>query len=216
MNCCQQCLGIEEVFNEGEADRELKRYHRDGPSQTTGMLIEALKGEAPEGVEGMTLLDIGGGIGAIQYALLHAGVTSATSVDASAAYVAAARREAERQGLADRITHRHGNFIELAADIPPADIVTLDRVICCFDDMERLVSLSAARARRLYGVVYPRDTWWIKAGVAVFNLFFKLQRNPFRSFVHPTAAVDQVVRSNGLQQRVYRRTWLWQMVVYAR
>jgi len=212
MNCCQ-CQGIEEVFSQGYVTKELSRYRLKGPIKTTRMLIEAIK-EA--GVDGLTLLDIGGGVGAVQHELLEAGVKDATDVDASKAYIQAARAESQRRGLAERVSYHYGNFVDLAKDIDSADIVTLDRVICCYDDMEKLVSLSAGRARKLYGVVYPRDTWWIKIGLAVGNLLSRLQRSPYRAFAHPTQAVEALVNSLGLKRSSYRQTLVWQVVVYSR
>ena len=212
MNCCQ-CEGIETRFNQKRAAQKLKEYRQKGPEQTTHMLIEALKAE---GVKGMTLLDIGGGVGAIQHELLRAGVASATNVEASRAYISAAKEEAEGQGHAARLRHYHGNFIDLAVNIPPADIVTLDRVICCYHDMHRLVELSSARAGKLYGLVYPRDTWWVNFGFSFENFTLWLQRNPFRVFIHPTEEVEAIVRSNGLEQRFHQEAGMWQVVVYAR
>ncbi len=212
MNCCQ-CQGIEEVFSQSYVTRELSRYRLKGPIKTTRMLLEAIK---KVGVDGLTLLDIGGGVGAVQHELLEAGVKDAIDVDASSAYIQAARDEAQRRGLAERVSYHYGNFVNLAADIDPADIVTLDRVICCYDDMEKLVKLSAGRARKLYGVVYPRDTWWIKIGLAVGNLISRLQRSPYRAFAHPTEAVEALVNSLGLKRSSYRRTLVWQVVVYTR
>ncbi len=212
MNCCQ-CQGIETLFDRKYVAKELARYRTKGPDKTTRMLLDSLK---DEDIDGMTLLDIGGGVGAISNELFKAGLSRATNVEASSAYLEAAKDEAERQGHADRMSLRHGNFVDLASDIPPADIVTLDRVICCFPDMQALVGVSVARARKLYGVVYPRDTWWIKTGLAVQNLFFRLQQSPYRAFAHPTAAVDALVRSNGLKPRSSQKTIVWQVVVYAR
>lgn len=212
MNCCQ-CQGIEELFSQQYVDKELSNYRSNGPDKTTLMLAEAIKAE---GVTGQTLLDIGGGVGAVQHELLRAGLDHAIGVEASTAYLKAAREEAGRHGYTDRVNYFHGNFVDLATDIQPADIVTLDRVICCYPDMEQLVSLSAARARRMYGVVYPRDTWWIKAGIAVQNLYFRLRRNPYRGFIHPTKAVETVLGSQGLQRKSYRRTLFWQVALYSR
>lgn len=212
MNCCQ-CQGIEEVFSQEYVNKELKRYRKKGPDKTTRMLTEAIK---EVGVKGLNLLDIGGGVGAIQHELIEAGVQQATSVDASSAYINASRSEMERRGLAEHTDYRHGDFVDLAADIPPADIVTLDRVICCYHDMRRLVSLSAARARKLYGVVYPRDTWWIKTGFAIGNLFFRLRGGQYRAHAHPTKAVEAIVNSTGLKRHNYRQTLIWQVVVYSR
>lgn len=211
MNC--QCQGIEELFNQEHVDQDLADYRKKGPARTTRMLTQAIQ---REGVAGLTLLDIGGGVGAIQHALIEAGVEQVTGIEASAAYLAAAEGEARRRGLSGRVSFHHGNFTDLAPAISPADIVTLDRVICCYNDMEKLVGLSAARARRLYGVVYPRDTWWIKLGLRVANLYFRLRRSPYRAFVHPTQAVEALVKSQGFQRKFYRRTLIWQVVVYTR
>ena len=162
------------------------------------------------------LLDVGGGIGAIQLALLKAGVTSATDVDASTAYLAAAQTEAQREQVAGRVTYQHGDFVDLAEQVAPAGVVTLDRVICCYHDMRGLVSQSAAKATRLYGVVYPRDTWWTRAALVVGNLLLRSQKVTARVFVHPTAVVDALVRAAGLERRYQRDGVFWQVVVYAR
>ncbi len=208
-----QCQGIEGCFNQWFVARELARYRRGGPAKTTRILVEAIEAA---GVEGMTLLDIGGGVGAIQHALLQAGVSGATDVDAATAYTEAAREEAERLGLADRVRFLHGNFVDLAPEVPPADIVTLDRVICCYDDMRALVGLSAERARRLYGLVFPRDPWWARLLAPIPNAILRAFRNRFQFFIHPTPAVEAIVRAQGLERRFYRKVGFWQVVVYAR
>lgn len=212
MTCCQ-CEGIESEFNRKTAIGNLEQYRKKGPAQTTRLLLDALHSE---GVEGMTLLDVGGGVGVIEHELLRAGVRSAVDVDASTAYIEAAKQEAARQGHADRINFHHGDFVAVAPEISPADIVTLDRVICCYHDMHALVGLSAARARKLYGVVYPRDTWWMKLALRLGNVYFRIKRSPFRVYAHPTAAVEAILRDNGLTRRFYRTANIWQVAVYAR
>jgi 2-polyprenyl-3-methyl-5-hydroxy-6-metoxy-1,4-benzoquinol methylase len=210
---CPHCQGVEKIFDQGTAERDLKAYRAHGPGTTTRLLIEALKAA---GIADRTLLDIGGGVGAIQHELLKAGARSAIAIDASAAYLHAARQEAERQGHTNRIAYQQGDFVELAPHLPQADIVTLEKVICCYPDMRALVGLSSAHAGKLYGVVFPRDSWWMRLGGRFVNLFLRLQRNAFRFFVHPTAAIEAVVRANGLEQRYYRKTLFWQVIVYSR
>jgi magnesium-protoporphyrin O-methyltransferase len=212
MDCCQ-CQGIEKLFNEKEARNDLSSYRKDGPTRTTRILIDALKAED---IEGKTLLDIGGGVGAIHHELLEAGLAQAIDVEASTAYMKIAQEEATRQGHADRVSYHHANFVDIAPQIPPSDIVTLDRVICCYHDMPSLVGLSVARASRLYGLVFPRDAWWMRAAMRVANLYFRLVRNPYRGYVHRTQAVDHLVRENGLRRRFYKTSGIWQVVVYAR
>lgn len=213
MGCCDQCAGGANVFEKKWADRKLKDYLKSGPDKTTRMLIDALKAE---GVDGLSLLDIGGGIGAIPWELLKGGVSEVVSVDASPAYIAAAKEEAEREGVADRIAWKEGDFVALADEVPTVGVVTLDRVICCYPDMQALVSRSASKAAKLYGVVYPRDTWWFRLGRQVFNFVQRVRRDPFRMYAHRTAAVDAVVRASGLAPRYHRETLVWQVVVYAR
>ena len=210
---CRQCHGIERFFDQREAEGKLKQYRNNGPRETTRVLIDALKAE---GIEGGTLLDIGGGIGAIQHEFLKAGASSSIGVDASTAYIQAAEQEAQRQGHADRVRHHHGDFVEIAGNIQPADIVTLDRVICCYHDLDSLVGLSAQRAGRLYGIIYPHDNWLLRTGFGAFNTYLRLRRNPFRIFVHPTAAVDGLLRRHGFLRRFYHKTLLWQVAVYGR
>jgi magnesium-protoporphyrin O-methyltransferase len=175
------------------------------------MLIAALE---QGGVAGQTLLDIGGGLGAIQHALLAAGASRATHVDASSAYLVLARREAERRGLASRIATLHGDFVALAPRLPPADLVTLDRVICCYDDMPALVRLSARLARRRYGLVYPRDTWWLRAAIRLADLILRAFGSQFQAFAHRTRQVEGILQEEGLEKVYYRRTLLWQLAVF--
>lgn len=149
--------GCPNTFSTKEADADLTRYVKEGPNPSTRALIAAI---VAEGIEGSTLLDIGAGIGAIQLELLAAGAKSAELVDATDAYVAAAGAEAERRGYGDRARGRVGDFVALAGEIGPADVVTLDKVVCCYTDMPALLGHAGEHARRMVGLVYPRDTWW--------------------------------------------------------
>ena len=213
MACCRQCQGIETYYNHKSVAKNLQKYRKEGPSKTTRILIDALK---IEDIKGKTLLDIGGGVGAIQHELLKAGASNAINVEASKAFIEAAKEEAERQGHADRVNHHHGNFVDLAPNIPQADIVTLDKVICCYPDMRALVGLSSNLARRFYGVIYPQDTWRTRIGFAFENLVYWILRSSFRVFIHPTGAIDAILCENNLERVFYRKAGTWQIVVYAR
>lgn len=210
---CRQCQGIETQFDDKAATRDLRSYQKKGPAKTTKMLVEALKAK---GVKELTLLDIGGGIGAIQHALLDEGIGHVTGVDASTAYMQTAVGEHRRLERGDQVQYHHGDFVDLALGIDEADIVTLDRVICCYPDMEMLVSLSSDRARRYYAVVYPRVTWWTRVGFKVINIMNGLRKSAFRAFLHPPTAVDALVRSKQFEQVYYKTSFLWQVIVYAR
>jgi magnesium-protoporphyrin O-methyltransferase len=210
---CSQCRGIERFFDDKEAAKELRNYRNKGPSRTTQMLLDAI-GE--HGVEGKTLLDIGGGVGAIQHELLRAGADSVTSVEASSAYLQTSKQEAERQGHADRVSYQAGNFVDVAADVDPADVVTLDRVICCYHDVEALLGQAAEKAGTLLGLVHPRDSWPIRPAFRSLNLFFRLRKCPFRVYVHPNPVVQEILSRNGFRRISYRTTFVWQVSLYSR
>lgn len=212
MDCCQ-CQGIEREFSEEAAESEREAYREEGPAETTQLLIDAI---VPQGVEGLTLLDIGGGIGAIQHAVLRAGAKSATAVEASSAFATVAKAEAEHLGLGGEVTTRHGDFVALAESISRHDVVTLDRVICCYHDIESLLGLASERADKLLGLVYPRDSWWTRLGSAFGNAYYWLLRNPFRTFVHRDRAIEAVLSQTGLQRVYYERKFIWQVAVWAR
>jgi magnesium-protoporphyrin O-methyltransferase len=196
------------------AASELAKYRTDGPRRWTRTLIEALKAE---GVEGSTLLDIGGGIGAIEHELLDAGLANAINVDASAAYLDAAREESDRRGHRGRVTYHHGDFVELAEAIPPAEIVTLDRVINVYADWQRLAALSAARAQRLYGLIYPRNTPMVKIVISAINTRMRLKGQDVRAAVIPVDAIEEIARENGLRPHFVQNAGpAWQVAVYRR
>jgi len=207
------CDGFASIFDEATARRDRDRYHRDGPDRTTRLLLELL---TPYRSSGSSVLDIGGGIGIVDLELLRAGAGHATLVDASTAYLAVARDEARRAGLLDRIDFVEGDFVRRAASIDRADVVTLDRVICCYPDMEALVAESAGRARTAYGIVLPRDRRGARWAIALNNAWYRIRRKAYRGFIHPTARVDEIAAANGLRLRAERHTWIWRVAVYDR
>jgi 2-polyprenyl-3-methyl-5-hydroxy-6-metoxy-1,4-benzoquinol methylase len=212
-DCCSQCEGIEQMFDDEHVDEDLRQYRAEGPDETTGWLLDELEAR---GVDGLTVLDIGGGVGAIQHELLDHGAKSAVHVDASSAYVEAAKREAKRRKLVDKIEWHFGNFVDLASELSPADIVTLDKVICCYDDMPSLVRRSARLANKYYGIVIPRDQWYLRIAFRVMDFFQGLFGNPYRAFVHPHEKIEVIINRAGLKRVFQRRNLIWQTCLYAR
>jgi hypothetical protein len=209
--CCH--ADYDALFDARSARRELTAYRRKGATGSTRRLLDAIRAE---GVAGMTVLDIGGGVGVIGAELLADGASSVTDVDASRAYIAVAGREMSRRGLGERVSLRHGDFVRLADEIPPADVVTLNRVICCYPDWPSLVGRSLERSRRLYGIVYPRDRWFLRAGVAFVRAVGRLTGTVYPVFVHPEAQIDATIRAAGFVPTMVERGFVWQALVYRR
>ncbi|HEU0244645.1 MAG TPA: class I SAM-dependent methyltransferase [Candidatus Limnocylindrales bacterium] len=212
MDCCDPSV-YDDHFDAKRARDQLRAYRRDGPRGWSSRLIAEL---AADGVDGLTVLDIGAGVGAVHHALLAQGAASAVDVDASGPYLEAAQGEAARRGIADRVTYLKGDAVALGDAIPEADLVALDRVVCCYPDMDRLVTLAATRARRRLGLVVPRDDAWIRAFIALENRVASLGKRPLLTYVHRTHAITEVVAAAGLVPASGHKGRIWQTLVYAR
>ena len=216
MTCCCSSIGgaAEYHFNEKRATDDLEQYRTKGPGSTARLLL-AVMAEAgqPQG----RLLDIGSGVGALTFELLDRGLTEAIGVDLSSAYVAAASAEAARRGRTDSVRFVQGDFVAIASQVLAADVVTLDRVICCYPAYERLLDESVRHADRHFAFSYPRDVWYVRLGVGVENLARHLRGNPFRTFVHSASAMEHVIRRAGFELvgRSSTRTWradVWESI----
>lgn len=212
MTCCQ-CQGIEQMFDDRMARRQLRQYRRKGPAKATRRLLEAI---AAGGIGGRTFIDVGGGVGAIQHDLMGRGAARGTSADASPAYLAAARTEAEARGYASRMRYVDGDFVERAGELEAADIVTLDRVVCCYPDMPAMLGAAASLARSSVGLIIPRGTRLMRFGVGVANLIQRLRRHPFRIYVHDPDEVEAVLAEHGMSRRYLRDGLVWRVMVLGR
>jgi magnesium-protoporphyrin O-methyltransferase len=210
--CCDEDLAL--IGYDGrDAERDLASLRTRGPRPTTRELIDTI---LAQGVEGASVLDIGAGVGAIHLALLEAGAASAIDVDASREYIAAARAEAERRGLAGRVTHRYGDFVELAAAVPPSEIVTLDSVICCYPYLPALTAAVLSVSPRLVGLTYPRDAWWMRAFMWLYNLVNALRRSPARYFAYRHSQLRSLMAAAGYSEIHDGGIAPWRVVLYER
>jgi magnesium-protoporphyrin O-methyltransferase len=163
-----------------------------------------------------SLLDIGGGIGAIHHELLNDVAGEATHVDASSAYLREAKQEAARRGHSERVNFIHADFTDVASELGTADIVTLDRVVCCYPDFRRLLQAAAEHSQRALALTYPRETWYLRFALKIANLFQRLRRDPFRVFLHPIADMDALLKRQGFQRVSLRRLFVWEIALYQR
>lgn len=211
---CGQCEATDQKFDVSQAEADLARFLRQGPDASTRLILDAIRRHALP--PSPTLLDIGGGIGTLHQVLLDEGFASAIQVDASGAYLAVSRAEAGRRGHGDRLTLTHADFHAAAATTPPADVVTLDRVVCCDRDYAGLLGAAAQHARHLLSLSYPRDRWYNRLWVASLNAMRWLRRNAFRTFVHSPQAMTQVLEQQGLRRSWQGGTWIWQVELFER
>jgi len=207
-NCCEI---TDHAFTEAEAKSQLKDYRKQGPPRQTKLILEAIRSL---GLKNADLLDIGGGIGVIHHELLKDVAREATHVDASSAYLKEAKEEAARRGHGERVRFIHADFTTVANELPQADIVTLDRVVCCYPDFRRLLKAAAEHSQSVLALTYPRETWYLRMSEKVINFFQALRKDPFRMFLHPVTEMDSVLRREGFERVSLRRLLIWEMALY--
>lgn len=210
---CSHCQCSEKLFDDKGARKELKKYHKKGPAAVTRKLIQLL---LPRAKPGISHLDIGGGIGAIQLAMLEAGADKVTDVDASAGYLAVAEEESNRKGFGEKVEYQYGDFLDVADQIESHDIVTLDKVICCYPDYQGLLTAASQRAGKHLALVFPRDILPVKLVLGLGNLWLKLRGSDFRTYAHPSEKVFGLIEAQGLKRVAADSHFIWQMVVFER
>ena len=200
-------------FDAARAARDVAAYRAGGPGPTTRGL---LAGIAATGVPCRTVLDIGGGIGTLCFELLEVGLEHATCVDMSPALVECGRTEAVRRGVAQRMSWRTADYVSVASQLPRADLVTLDRVVCCYPGFEDLLLRAADHAATLLAISYPKGRWYVRLALGAENLLRRLRGIAFRAFVHPPVALDALLVAAGFRRYSGRSTVMWRMDVYRR
>jgi hypothetical protein len=209
-NCCEI---TDNAFSEAEARTELKNYRKRGPAKQTKLILEAIRSL---NLKNAGLLDIGGGIGVIHHELLEDVAREATHVDASSAYLKEATKEAARRGHDKRVNFIHADFTDVANDLSKADIVTLDRVVCCYPHFDKLLKAAADHSQRALAFTYPRETWYLQLAFKIMNFFQRLRKDPFRVFLHPVAEMDLLLKREGFERVSLRDLFVWEMALYQR
>jgi 2-polyprenyl-3-methyl-5-hydroxy-6-metoxy-1,4-benzoquinol methylase len=208
VSCGCDRSGYGRFFNQRFARRLAKRYRKRGLDGASQLIADFV---ASRGVEGATVLEIGGGVGEIQLELLKAGAARTTNLELSPGYESEGRRLAEEAGVADRAERQ---LRDIAADpeaVEPADVVILNRVVCCYPDYERLLGAAADHARRLLVFSYPPRNVFSRTFLTLANAMQALLRNDFRSFTHPPEAMLAVLDRRGLTRTYEHHGFVWQI-----
>jgi hypothetical protein len=154
-------------------------------------------------------------LGILSLELLDHGFKGAVVVDASSAYLAAAREEAARRGRMASTQFVHGDFVAVSNTLAPSTTVTLDRVVCCYPLYEQLLREAVRHAERGFAFSYPRDRWYVRAGMRLENAL-RRRRDSFRTFVHPETRMRELITRAGFDLVFQRRTLVWSADVFIR
>ena len=205
MSCCD-VNGLNRLFRGSFVSREQRAFLKSGLNKRQRGFFGGLE------LQDKTVLDIGCGVGGLGLSALQRGATSAQLVDVSRGYLRAAREVAGRLEVVDRVSFLEGDFTHL--DVKPADIVLLDRVVCCYPAAPALLRKAARHSRGDLVFTYPLPTWWLRAGRAIINRSLTLLRHPYRFYVHDEDTLLAAAASAGHAQTHVTRYGVWCLRVF--
>jgi SAM-dependent methyltransferase len=214
MSCCSCDFrnAADVQFTSQKAAKELRAYRKGRVGPTTRLLRD---GVIELGLNSGTLLDIGGGVGALTFELLDRGMDAAVVADASIAYVRTAREEAIRRNRSGSVRIVYGDVLELSGDLPTVSVVTLDRVVCCHPSHESMLEAATRHAELAIALSYPRDRWFIRGAMWVENAR-RARTSGFRTFLHPPPSIQACIERTGFQLARRRSTTIWTADIYLR
>jgi hypothetical protein len=211
-SCCAR-HGQEELFGEKTAARDARRYRKKGADPMTRSLARRA---SARGIEGATVAEIGGGVGQVLLELVKAGAARGEVVELVPAYEPHVRALAQEAGVADRVSFRTADLVEDPAAREPADVVVLNKVVCCTPDGVALAGIAAALARRTLVLSHPREAWWVRVVGAAVNALFWLMRRRFRLYLHAARELDEAVTAHGLARASEREGPIFRIVAFER
>lgn len=210
MACCEPS-GYRHLFNTKEADGKLKRYLKIGTNTVATRLVDTL---VSEGVDGQSVIDVGCGIGMLYVKLVEQGAKSATGIEMSDGYEKTARKLHKLAGVTDRVTRVTVDFTEAGDSVGPADIVVLDRVVCCYPDWDKLLTSVTEHATGRVAFSFPRETILSRMRIKVFNLWLRIRKVDFEAFVHPIDQMLALMEAEGFTQTFNTNSLQWQGVIF--
>lgn len=133
---------------------------------------------AAHGVAGKRVLDLGSGSGEVSLVAARLGAT-VTGLDIVPEMVEIARREAERQGVADRVAFKVHDVVTQA--VPQTDVAMMIGVIEYYSDLGSILGKVAASTRELFIICDTRGPWWrrmLRYGLARGKGFYLHYHSP--------------------------------------
>jgi magnesium-protoporphyrin O-methyltransferase len=108
--------------------------------------------------------------------------------------------------------------------LPKADVVVLNRVVCCYPSADALLTNTLGAAERVFAFTAPVDRGVIGVCNRILgwlgNRWYALRSKKFRGFrvfLHDLAAIDErIVREGFIPRAQQRRRLVWDLRVYER
>ena len=203
----------------GSTPGRTKTTKKPTAAKVTASLLDAI---TETGVTDRTVLDVGCGIGDLAIEVVTRGAASGTGYDLSAKAIEEARKLAAARGVGDRMRFEVGDGAKL--ELPAADIVVINRVVCCYPDTENLLEHTLGAAGSVFAMTAPVSKgatgWFNRLWSRLENVGYRLRPKKyggFRVFIHDLDRIDERIRAAGFRRvRHEQRRVVWDLAVYTR
>lgn len=127
-----------------------------------------------------------------------------------------ARQLAADLGLGAKARYLQGDFVAAANDIPRADVVVLDKVVCCYDDLIPLLEASLDKALHVYALSYPRARRLNCWGFSLLAVVGRILNWSFVPRWHDWEGMLLRIRARGFVEHYARDSFFWSVRVFQR
>jgi predicted TPR repeat methyltransferase len=217
MNDCCPPTPINDLnhhFDQERAEEDALDYRDNGINSRGEKMLAYLD---MEGVALKSALDIGCGSGALHHELMLRNIVKDVhAMDASEAFLAAAASNANEMGLAERVEYQLGDFALLSEQATEADLVLMDRVVCCYPELEGLLVTAIDKSKQYLVLSYPRDSQLVRLYYRWRALVKSIQRSAFRLYYHEPTRIRELALEGGLELVDQAQEDFWQIDVYRR
>jgi hypothetical protein len=201
------------MFTAKEARKVLRRYRKKGLNKLERQMVASVPTDTRHGAR---VLEIGGGIGTIQAELLAGGADRGEIIELVSAYGPYAQELARDKGIENRSTFRVADVLDSPDTIAHADVVVLNRVVCCSPDGVRLAGAAARLAGSMLLLSYPRDRVLIRIGGRLLNFVLRIMKRSFRVFLHPRESLYAAAQAEGLVVAETGQAFAWEFAAFRR
>jgi magnesium-protoporphyrin O-methyltransferase len=213
-SCCSapNTQGTNKFFTKN-ASRYIKQFRKKGLAKEQQRLVEGI---LQTSIEDKTVLEIGCGVGGLHLTMLKHGAKSATGIDISEGMLEGAKQLSKELGMDAQTNYILGDFVQANGDIHPADITVLDKVVCCYENLDALLSKSLGHTKHIFALSYPRQTFIVRLSFQILILLGTVLKWSFRPYWHDWNKMRSTIELNGFRERYRNKTMMWSVYVFER
>lgn len=214
---------IQDVENIGTyyseiTDVFIEQYEKNGLKKHTQIFLDYFE---REGITGLSVLELGCGVGGLLLNFLDLGAEHAYGVDLSEKMIENAKGFAKLKKYEEKTNFYVGDFNSVKKNLLPmnqADIVVADRVLCCSPVPIEIVQNMIEFNPKYMVIVQPRKNYGYRA---VMDLKIKIRHIQWKVKSHgtkiPFVAVkeyDKLCKDRGYKKVLTKYRYSWEVVIY--